>query len=540
MTSPDRVMKAAGLLMGISVLSRLAGFVREQAIAAQFGTSMSTDAYVVSLTIINVVYLVLGGALATVFIPVFTSVLAGEKGRTGSDAAWRLASSVLNLTALALGAISLLGILLSPQLVGLIVPSFSAEAAALTSQLTRIMFPITLLAALSMLVGGILNSLQHFTLPALSSVVFSLTVTAAAFTLGGEWAWGIRGLAAGTVLATVLQVLVQTPALKAKGIQYFPRLDLRQEEVRQVGRLMGPVVLGNLVGQAYLVIERYLASGLATGSISALNFANKLMYLPFNLFAVAVNIAIFPTLSEHAARQDRLALGRTTAVGLKLVGLLTIPAAAGMLALAEPLVRLVYQHGEFNVESTARTTLALYFYLPGLFALGGFNVLYRAFYALQDTRTPVAINILAVLANLGLGLLLVNPLKHAGLALAVALSANLNLVLSYLFLLPRLPGLAPRELLPPLGKILLVSALMGVVVWFTQQALGLVLGMEAAAGRTMGVGFQLVQVLTSAAAGVAVYAAGIKWIRADEETVSLVEHFLKELAGRLAGQAKRK
>ena len=575
----ERLLGAAGLLMAISILSRLAGFVREQAIAAQFGTSLFTDAYVVAYTIVNVVYLILGGALATVFIPVFISYLHSQKNETAAVAnrsAWELASTVINFTLLAMGILALAGIAASPWLVKLIAPGFSAEAASLTSRLTQIMFPIALLAALSMLAGGILNSLQHFAWPALSSVVFSLTVAAAVFTLGAIW--GIEGLAAGTVIATLLQAGVQVPALKRHGMRYSLRLRWKHPGMREIGQLIGPVLLGNTVSQAYVAVERILASGLAAGSIAALNFASKLMLLPFNLFAMAINTAIFPTLADHAASGDREALGRTAALGIKLVGLLLIPAAAGMMALAEPLVRLAYERGAFNALSTRMTSAALSCYLLGLFAMGAFNVLHRAFYALKDTRTPVAISILAVLANTALGIVLVRSLQHAGLALAAALAANLNLVLAYICLQRRLPGLSPRALFPPLGKILLAALFMGAAVWVTQKGLGWLLGFklngglalnrsplpkggitavwncqpaaswdaattfirETAANREaaaqLSLWKQVLQVGISTAIGVIVYLLGIKKLNADAETAALLESWLKKKLGRRSNQ----
>lgn len=526
MSTSRTVVRTAGLLMGISVFSRLAGFIREQAIAAQFGTSSATDAYVVALTIVNLLYLVLGGALATVFIPLFTQRLADFQGGAGGGSPWRLASATFNLAALTLGLIALLGMLTAPLLVQLVAPGFSPETAALTTRLTRIMFPITLLAAGSMLVGGLLNALQHFTLPALSSVVFSLTVTAAVFTFGRSW--GIAGLALGTVVATLCQVLVQLPALRGRGVRYHPVLDLGSPDMQRLLHLMGPVILGNLVAQAYALIERFLASGLSTGSISALNFANRLMLLPFNLFSLAITTAIFPTLSRQAAAGDHRQLGQTTALGLRLNGLLTLPAAAGMLALAGPIVRLVYQRGAFDFQSSAMTTAALSFYLLGLFALGGFTILSRAFYALQDTRTPVLISLLSVAANLALGLLLVGPLQHAGLALAAAAASNLNLLLAWLVLQRRLPGLGADQLLPPLGRLLAAALLMAGIVWLGNQGMEAALAGLAGGSGHLPLGWQLLQVGTAALAGLLVYWLLVKWLRADEETRQLVAGWWRE------------
>lgn len=500
----NQVVKAAGLLMAISILARLAGFVREQAIAAKFGTGMETDAYVMAYTVTNIIYLIIGGALATVFIPVFASYLnppAGGGASSGCstsgnggtvalynsvpqpgqrESAWALASTVINLVVLVLGVITVLGIIGAPWLVKMIAPGFKGAAYQLTTQLTQIMFPITILMALSMLVGVTLNSLQHFAVPALGSVVFSLTVMASVFTLGSIW--GIAGLAAGTVVATLLQAAVQVPVLKRKGMRYFPKLQLNHPGLRQIGVLMVPVILGNTVAQAYVFIERILASSLIEGSVSALNFANKLTMLPFNLFALAINVAIFPTMSAHAANKDLAALKKTTLTGLKLVALLTIPAMVWLIVLAEPIVRLVFERGAFDLRSTTMTTQALNFYVLGLFALGAFNVLNRAFYALHDTKTPVFISIFSAGANLGLSLVLVRYLQHAGLALASALASNLNFLLTYFFIRFRLPNYRERDLWLPLGKIVLASVITGLGIWGSAQLVASMLGAGGAGG----------------------------------------------------------
>jgi putative peptidoglycan lipid II flippase len=542
MADQNQVVRAAGVLMAISVLARLAGFIREQAIAAQFGTTMATDAYVVAYTVANIVYLIIGGALATVFIPVFASYLTGsnpvdaknkndyrQQNHLDRRSAWNLASTIINLTVLVLGGVTIIGIAVSPWLVQLIAPGFAPEPekVQLTTQLTQIMFPITLLFALSMLFGVTLNTLQHFAVPALGSVVFSLTVLASVFTLGATW--GIKGLAAGTVIATVFQVAIQVPVLWRKGMRYSLVLDLKHPGVRQIGVLMGPVLLGNAVAQAYVFIERIIASHLAEGCIAALNFANKLYLLPFNLFALAINIAIFPTMSAHAANNDLAALRKTTFGGLKLVGLLTIPAMVWLIVLAEPIVRLTFERGAFDDHSTGLTTFALSFYVLGLFALGAFNVLNRAFYALHDTRTPVLISIFTVLFNLALALILVRYLQHGGLALAAALAANLNLILAYYFLRPRLPDWRGRELFAPLGKIVLASGIMGAGIWVTARCL-----IQLTGGST-GLMAQLLTVGIASSVGLIIYLGLIWWWKPDEELVEMVRKMGQRVVQRVRG-----
>ncbi|NLB18305.1 MAG: murein biosynthesis integral membrane protein MurJ, partial [Syntrophomonadaceae bacterium] len=387
MTEKRTLLKAAGLILAISIIGRLLGFVREQVIAANFGTSMATDAYLMAFTIPNLIYVIIGGALATAFIPVFTDTHINQ----GNQESSRLASYTGNLALVVMSIIALLGILIAPLLVSLIAPGFSPEAHEMTVKLTRIMFPCVLLATLSMLLGGILNSLRHFAMPAFTAAAFSGTVIISVFLLVPDM--GVTGLALGTVLGMAIQVLIQIPALFGRGLRYIPRISLDNAGVRRIGELVFPVMIGTGVNQIYVTIDRILASTLSVGSLAALNFANKLMFLPFNLFVVAVNTAVFPSLSALAARNDHEELGNTMVFGLNLIALFTIPAAIVLFALSEPIVRVLFERGAFDAHSTAMTSFALRFFVLGLFAQGAYNVINRTYYALQDTKTPVKISI---------------------------------------------------------------------------------------------------------------------------------------------------
>lgn len=458
MSDKKALVQTAGLILAISIIGRLLGFIREQVIAVKFGTSVLTDAYVMGFTIPNLVYVILGGALATAFIPVFTTTEL-TRGREDSS---RIASSVANLTLIVMSVIAVLGVIAAPLLVRLIAPGFSAETRELTITLTRIMFPCVLFATLSMLTGGILNSLKHFTAPAFSSVAFSGTVILAALLLSPYM--GIYGLALGTLLATAAQVAIQVPPLFGKNLRYSRLIDVKNEGMKKIGELMAPVLIGSAISQTYIAIDRILASGLPAGSIAALNFANKLMFLPFNLFVTAINTAIFPSLSAIAAKEDLEELGKTMSFGLNLIAIFTIPAAVGLFVLAAPIVRLLFEHGAFNAESTRMTVFALRFFVIGLFAQGAYNILNRTFYSLKDTKTPVKISIFVVLLNLAFSLSLIGPLKHGGLALSNSLAAIANMLLVYWFLRKRLP-IPEKSLFLNLGKVLLASGLMGLIVY---------------------------------------------------------------------------
>ncbi len=457
--SNKTVARAAGVILAISIIGRLLGFVREQVIAARFGTSMLTDSYLMAFTLPNLIYVIIGGALATALIPIFTELMV----RSGRQAASRMTSTIINVSVLGMVLLCGLGIWAAPILIAGIAPGFSGETRLLTIELSRIMFPCILFMALSLLLGGILNSLKNFAVPAFTSVAFSALIIAAVYLLVPFW--GIYGLAAGTLAGCMAQVLIQIPALKKLGVSYHLEIDLSHPGVRKVWELMAPAMIGISINQLYITIDRILASGLIEGSISALNFANRLMFLPYNLFVTAINTAVFPTLSEQAAEKDYESMGRTTVFGLNLIAFFTLPAAVGLFVLGEPLVRLLFEHGAFDVRSTQMTVFALNFYLIGLYSQGAYNIMNRTFFALQDTITPVKISLFTVFLNLVFCLILIKPLAHGGLALATSIAATCNMIIVYYFLRRRISTLPEKQLFSTLGKIILSALVMGTVVY---------------------------------------------------------------------------
>ncbi|KUG04979.1 putative peptidoglycan lipid ii flippase murj [hydrocarbon metagenome] len=467
--SNKTVARAAGVILAISIIGRLLGFVREQVIAARFGTSMLTDSYLMAFTLPNLIYVIIGGALATALIPVFTELAV----KSGKQTASRMTSTIINISILGMVLLCGLGIWAAPTLVAGIAPGFSGETRLLTIELSRIMFPCILFMALSLLLGGILNSLKNFAVPAFTSVAFSALIIAAVYLLVPFW--GIYGLAAGTLAGCLAQVLIQIPALKKLGVSYHLEIDLSHPGVRKVWELMAPAMVGISINQLYITIDRILASGLIEGSISALNFANRLMFLPYNLFVAAINTAVFPTLSEQAAEKDYASMGRTTVFGLNLIAFFTIPAAVGLFVLADPLVKLLFEHGAFDSRSTQMTVFALNFYVIGLYSQGAYSIMNRTFFSLQDTITPVKISLFTVFINLVLSLILIKPLAHGGLALATSIAATCNMIIVYYCLRRRINTLPEKQLFSTLGKIVLSSLLMGIVVHITNLYLGEIL-----------------------------------------------------------------
>jgi putative peptidoglycan lipid II flippase len=452
------IVKAAGAIVIMNLLSRLLGFGREVAIANEFGASMLVDAYLVAYTIPYFLQAVLGAALVTAAVPVFTQYLVEDR----KEEAWQLASNLLNITLVVLAAFTLIGLLGAFWLVKLTAPGFNAEAALLAAKLVRIMLPSVIFMGVGMLLTGILNAFHVFAVPAFAPGFSSLVIIAAVVLFGARY--GIEGLAAGTLLSMVGFLVIQYPLLKRLGFKYSFSLDFRHPVVKKISGTIMPIVIGVAVNQIYFAVNRIFASGLAEGSIAALNYSFRLMQLPLGIFVTAVSTAIFPALAAQAIKGERGQMGSTMMKGLTLVTLIAIPAAAGLIVLAEPVVKLLFERGAFDREAAVMTANALIFFSLGMFAQAANLVITRAYYAVNDVRTPVVMSLISVAANVALSFLFIGPLAHAGLALANSLAATVNTVLLYVYLGKHLPNLPQGRFFKSLAKIAAASAAMAWLV----------------------------------------------------------------------------
>jgi len=457
-----QLARAAALVIGAYVLSRVLGLGREIIIGREFGTARELDAYLAAFRIPDLIFqLIAGGALGSAFIPTFTTYLA----RSREEEAWRLASSIMNLVLAVLSACAVLAAVLAPWLVRAMTPGFSAEEQALTVQLMRVMLVSPIVFGLSGVVMGILNSYQHFLVPALAPAVYNLCIIGGAALLAPRI--GVFGLAAGVVVGAFMHLGLQLPQLVRLGASYRPTIDFSHPGVREVGHLMLPRVLGLATVQVNFLVNTFLASRLMAGSLAALNYAWLLMLLPQGIFAMGIATAAFPTFSDLAAKGRREELRSTLSETLRLVLFLSIPSAVALLILREPLVRLLLERGRFDPSSTQAVAWALQFYALGLVAHSALEILTRGFYSLHDTRTPVAIGVGAMVLNIIFSLALIQPLRHGGLALANSLATIVEAVLLLLILRGRLGGLENGALARSAAKTGLAAGAMGVVIlWF--------------------------------------------------------------------------
>lgn len=423
--------------------SRLLGLLRNVVIASAFETGSQLSPFWVAFRLPDLIFQLLAGAtLGSAFIPTFARLL----NRDGEEAAWRLASSVLNVVFIATIVFAVLGFIFAPLLVPIMAPGLGSdtgqqdELRSLAVDLTRLMMLSPILFAVSGMFMGILNARHHFLFPAIAPMVYNLAII-----VGALVSDDVHALALAVVIGAGLHLVVQIPALAGLGMRYFPIAEWRNNAVREVGRLMAPRALGLAAFQLNFLITMFFASLVSDESISAVNLAWLIALTPLGLFGMAISTAVFPTMAEQAVT-DRAQLRRTLEQSIKMILFLTLPAAVWLMILSKPLVVFMFERGEFRESTTDITQKALLFYSIGLVGHAAIEILSRGFYALSDTRTPVVFAIVSLGTNLILSSILVWPFEVSGLALAVSLATLLEATLLFVTLRRRIEGLDVRAI----------------------------------------------------------------------------------------------
>lgn len=429
------LLRAASTVSLLTLVSRITGLVREQAVAAAFGASALTDAFNVAFRLPNLLRrLFAEGAFSQAFVP----LLAASRARDGEEATRSLIDAVATVLFWALMATSLLGVLAAPGLIWLIAAGLK-EAGSFDAAvgMTRIMFPYLACMSLVALSAGVLNTWKHFAVPAATPVLLNVAVIAAALLglpLFERMGWPpVYALAAGVMLGGLLQLGVQVPALARLGL--LPRIGLgpatvaaawRHEGVRRIFRAMGPALLGVSVAQISLLINTQIASQLGAGSVSWLTYADRLMEFPTALLGVALGVVLLPQLSAAQAGEDRVRYAALLDWGLRLVLLLALPCAVALMVFPQALVAVLYHRGAFAPSDVAQTVMALQGYGLGLLGLVALKVLAPGFYAKGDLRTPVRVAAGVLVLTQLLNVVFVPSLGHAGLALSIGVAALVN------------------------------------------------------------------------------------------------------------------
>ena len=490
-------------------LSRIAGLVREVVASSYFGTSGAFSAFTIAFQVPNLLRsLVADSALSAAFVPVFTELLEQRKRQE----AFALAGALFGLILVVLGAISLLFIVIAPLIMPLFTPGAEFDGAldTLTSGLSQVLFPIVVLLGLNGLVVGILNAYDHFTIPAISPVIWNLVIIAGLVGLKPffEGDDQLYAYAIGVLVGTVVQFAMALPVLRRVGFELKISFRFRDPRIRRVLKLMLPVTIGLGLINFNLLINSTLGSLVSVGAPAAIDRAFRLYMLPQGMFSVAVATVLFPALSRLAARRDLDGLRRASGNGVRQIALLLIPAAVGTAVLAEPLTRLVYERGAFNAGSTDAVAEALFWFSFSLPFAGANLLLTRTFFSLQRPWFPTALAGVTLLVNAAVSYALYEPLGIAGVVIGTAVSSATMTAAQAYYLRRELHGFEIGRTLRAVAGILVASALLGVVAYGVWRGLDDLLGRSLLA--------QLASVIAALTVASAVYGAAVLALRIPE------------------------
>lgn len=500
-------VKATAGVMFITLISRVMGFVREMFIAASFGAAMITDAYRMAALIPTILFSAIAAALGVTLIPVLSEYVHGKSTASTN----RFVSNTLNICLAVSALVMIAGIVASEQLVSIVAPGFSVEASNLTVRLIRIMFPMILFNVVAVITTGYLQTYNRFFVPALSGLMFNLVIITQLSMFGGL---GVDGLAMATMIGMLAQGLIQIPFMFKTGYRYELTLDHRCEGLKKVFALMLPVLMGTAISQVNVTVNQIIASGLPEGSISALDFGNRINGMVNSLFGLSIATVLYPSMARMAFANQIDKLKKMVSTGMRVVSFITMPMMAGLMILSVPIVRLLFERGAFDARATLMTSQALFYYALAIVPIGISGVLSRAFFSLQDTKTPVVVGLFSVSLNIMLNLIIVRYMGHAGLALSTSISSSFSILLALLLFRRKMGLLGGRQIIKSISKHVLSAVIMGiVVVWIGSVSNAFLMGDTVV--------FQALRLMLSVSVGFIVYLLSAYFLRIEEMRMAL-------------------
>ena len=481
MSEHRHLLKSASIITALTILSRIFGYVRDSRVAYLLGTGPAADAFTIAYRIPNLLRRLVGeGAVSAAFIPAFSRYLAEDR----REEAWEFANALLTIVTALLAVATVLGIVFSNWIVPLLAWGFRVAPAklALTTLLNRIIFPYIFLICISAFSMGVLNSFHRFAAPAFAPVMLNLSVIGFSF-FARSFAEPSMALAIGVVVGGILQVAVQLPSLRKSGFRFRPLWRPDNPGVRLVGKLMGPVVFGVGIVQFNVLIDTQFASFLPEGNVMAMYLADRVMELVLGGYTIALSTAILPLLSRQAAEGRIDQMKETLNFATRLILFITVPAAVGLVVLREPIIDVLFRHGDFTAASTSLTAWPLLFFALGLPVFSMVKIIVPVFYALHDTGTPVKVAFISLLVNIVLNAALIGPLTSGGLALATVAAALFNCVVLMVIFYQRYGGFGVRGIITSTLKFCFGSLMLALMASFVIHWPGLYAG--TAAQRTL-------------------------------------------------------
>lgn len=504
MSQSKKAAKSALVIMFFTLASKGLGFLREVLIAAKFGSGMETDTFFIALTATGLFTKFIMDAVSTTFIPVISEIEAKE-GKLGKI---EHTNNMLHTIFFAAAAIVVIATIGAPVIVKIIASGFKGEQFNLAVKLVRIGLPTILFSGIIGVLTGYLQSEEKFNSTALIGIPLNLAYIV--FLLLFSSRFGVKGLMVAVVIGTFLQILIQLPETKATGFKYKFIFDIKDKYIKKVLYLSMPVLIGVAINDLNAIIDKTLASGLASGSISSLNYANKLNTLILSVFIMAITTVIFPILSKEANKGNMKGVKKTMGQGINLILLITIPAAIGMIILAKPVVQIAFERGAFGTRATKMTSEALIFYSLGI-TFGSLKIfITRVYYSLQDTKTPMINGFITVGLNIVFNLMFLPLFAHSGLAFATSLSNTITTIILFILLRKKIGNLGTKSYFRCGVKAIIASAIMGGVAYVTYNGLYSMLGTSTLYNLISLIAAVVLAVIVY---GVVCYVIGVKEVR---------------------------
>ena len=425
MSDSNKMLKTAGFMTIATLLAKVCGMVRDMLIAAYFSTSYIGDAYMTATKLPTMLFdLVIGGVITASFIPIFNSIT----GKSDKKEAFEFANKFIGMVLLVTVLITVIGMLFSGSLISLLAPDFDIKTHELAAQLSAIMFPMIIFTGLAFSFVGILQSFGEFNIPAIMSLVSNLAVIVY-FPIFGK-KFGVHGLAITMLIAWSLQVIIQVPALKKTGYKFKPSLKLIDPNIKAALFLAGPLLVSTWVQPLYSIVNTRIASGIS-GGVTMLEYANRLYTVMVGVFSFVVTNLIFPKLSKSNASDNQDEANRLLVTSLKSIAIIILPLMAGFIILANPIISVIYEHGNFSTDDAIKTGMALSCYSVGMIGFSVNEIMSKSFFSKKDSKTPMINAIISMVVNIGLAYSLSPELGINGLALATAGGSTVNALLNY-------------------------------------------------------------------------------------------------------------
>lgn len=465
MSKVDRSIRTVSFIVLITVVVKFLGYLRVSLVAKYFGTGIEASAFEASYAIPEVLFTSIGAALSTTFIPVFTQYLS----RDSKEDAVHFTRNVVNVLLVITLLLSVVGVGLAPLIVKLFYPGFHGQIYYTTVSLVRIMFPIIIFIAISFTYVGVLQAQREFNIPAALSLPSNIINILYLIFLSSIF--GIYGFAVAVLIGWSTQVLIQIPSLRKRGFFYKPVLSFKDEGIRKMFILAGPVLMVTMVQQVSFFISNGIASGLGNSAISVLRYAFYLYTIIVGVFTYALSAVVFPSLSKMHADKNYDELKRLINKAIKAIILVLFPVMIGLMILKVPIIRVLLERGKFTHESTNLTSMVLFYYSIGALGLGVQEILNKAFYAIHNTKTPMIAGIWGAVLNIILNIILVKYLGIGGLALSTSITALFVMSILIYKLSEKIPGLIEKSTIVSGIKVAASSVIMGVIVFYSYKFL---------------------------------------------------------------------